>query len=92
MANVHASIKEIRKSAKRRVRNQAVLSELKTLWAKLTKLPSSDAAQAGIVARTLVSKWDRAASAKVVPRERANRKKTRIAHFLAKFQGTPSKK
>ncbi len=85
MANVHAAIKAIRKSTRKQVSNQAVTSELKTLWRKLAQSTSKDAAQAKALAQTLVSQWDRAASAGVVPKGRANRKKARIASFLNKL-------
>ena len=89
MANVHSAIKQIRKDVKKRVRNQTALSELKTLWRKLTTLSSSDAGQAPPLAQQLTSKWDRAASHGVVPKARANRKKARIAEYLKKL--TPSR-
>ena len=83
MANVHAAIKQIRKDAKKRIRNQAVLSELHTLWRKFCQL--SDPAQLQSSAQTLTSKWDRAASQGKVPRGRADRKKARIALHLRRF-------
>lgn len=85
MANVHSAIKQIRKDAKRRLANQAVLSELKTLWKKLTSLSKGDQNQAQLLARKLTSKWDRAVLRGIVPRGRADRKKARIAHFLTKL-------
>ena len=85
MANVHSAIKQIRKDAKKRNRNQARLSELHSLWKKLTLVPKSETAKAKPLAQTLISKWDRAASKGFVPKERANRKKTRIALFLKKL-------
>lgn len=85
MANVHAAIKQIRKDAKRRAQNQAVLSELKTLWSHLTQLPKADSAKAKSVGEGLVSKWDRAVSHGIVPKGRADRKKARIAAFLTKL-------
>jgi len=85
MANVHAAIKQIRKDVRKRERNQATLSELKTLWRKFDSLPANDAKQAPMLARELVSSWDRAASRGIVPVGRADRKKTRIAYRLAKF-------
>jgi small subunit ribosomal protein S20 len=85
MANVHAAIKEIRKSAHKRARNQSATSELKTLWRKLTNLDSKNTAEAKLMAQTLVSKWDRAASRGIVPKGRANRKKARIAALLNKL-------
>ena len=85
MANVHAAIKQIRKDAKKSVRNQAVLSELKTLGNRLWQLPKEEKTKAKPMALELVSKWDRAVSRGIVPKSRANRKKARIAHFLNKL-------
>lgn len=85
MANVHAAIKQIRKDAKKRLRNQAVLSELKTLSKKFPELASKDRAQVESLAQALVSKWDRAVSQGVVPRGRADRKKARIALSVNKL-------
>lgn len=88
MANVHAAIKQIRKDAKRRSRNQAALSELHTLWRKFSKLDRSEASQAEILSRELVSKWDRAVTRGMIPKGRANRKKVRIALHLNRLKKT----
>lgn len=89
MANVHSAIKQIRKDAKKRARNQTALSELRTLWRRLTTLPPAETNQAGPLSHQLVSKWDRAVSRGIVPKARANRKKARIAEYLKKL--TPSR-
>lgn len=86
MANVHAAIKQIRKDARRKIRNQAVLSELHTLWKKFIQLVTSNPGEARTFAQTLTSKWDRAASGGIVPKARANRKKARIASALTASQ------
>ena len=85
MANVHAAIKQIRKDSRKRKQNQAATSELKTLWTNLVHLPQGDTAKAKSWAQNLISKWDRAVSRGVVPKGRADRKKTRIAHFFTRF-------
>ena len=85
MANVHAAIKQIRKDAKRRVSNQAVLTELKTLWRKFSTLSAGEQKQAQPLAQQLTSKWDRAVSRGIVPKGRADRKKARIAFALNKL-------
>lgn len=82
MANVHAAIKEIRKSRRKRLRNMAVLSELHTLWGRFSGALKTDAAQAKALVETLTSKWDRAASKGIVPKGRADRKKARLANLL----------
>ena len=82
MANVHAAIKQIRKDSRKRVRNQAAISELKNFWHELALLPKGEKEKAGTLAQTLISKWDRAVSRGIVPKARANRKKARIASHL----------
>lgn len=82
MANVHAAIKQIRKDARKRVRNQTILSELKTLWTNLVRLPKTESGKAESEAQHLISKWDRAVSRGVIPKGRADRKKARIARLL----------
>ena len=85
MANIHSALKQIRKDARKRERNQTALSELKTLGTKLLRTPKQESAQAKQLAQVLASKWDRAVSRGLVPRGRADRKKSRIAHFLTKL-------
>jgi len=85
MANIHSAIKQIRKDARKRGRNQTAISELKNLGTKLLRTTPQESAQAQTLARELVSKWDRAVSRGLVPRGRADRKKSRIAHLLAKL-------
>lgn len=84
MANLHSAIKQIRKDAKKKIRNQAVLSELHTLWKKFSLLAGTHPQEAQPLGTTLVSKWDRAVSRGIVPKGRANRKKARIAIALKK--------
>lgn len=73
----------MRSDAKKRVRNQALLSELKTLWKKLILL-DKEPAKAEEFSRVLISRYDRAVSRGILPRGRADRKKSRIAEFLKK--------
>lgn len=91
MANLQSSLKSIRSSERKRKRNQSALSELKTLWNQFTQLKESDGDKAKTIAQRLSSRWDRAVSHGVVPRGRADRKKTRIALRLNKFTGSKSK-
>lgn len=84
MANLHSAIKQIRKDAKKRMQNQAVLSELHTLWKKFSALAGTSPKEAEPLGNTLVSKWDRAVSRGIVPKGRANRKKARIANAFQK--------
>ncbi|OQA56092.1 MAG: 30S ribosomal protein S20 [Candidatus Omnitrophica bacterium ADurb.Bin277] len=83
MPNIASAEKRMRSDAKKRAKNQAVLSELKTLSKKLSQL-GTDPEKAQSVARELVSRYDRAVTKGVVPRGRADRRKARIVKFLAK--------
>ena len=74
MPNIKAAIKWTRASAKRRERNLSVNSKLKTL--------SKKAAAAGATvadARNAASAFDKAASRGIIHKNKANRKKSRIA-------------
>ena len=76
-------MKRMRSDAKKRARNQAAVSELKTLSKKLASV--TEAAKAKEIAQSLVSRYDRAVTKGIIPRGRAARRKSRIAKFVAKF-------
>ena len=61
-----------------------VRSELKTLYKKISVLASQDLAKAKEEAKALVSKFDQAARKGIIPKEKANRKKSRLALLLSK--------
>ena len=75
----------MRSDAKKRSRNQSALSELKTLDDNLRRL-DKEPAKAKALAVTVISRYDRAVSKGIIPRGRANRKKSRIAAFLVKIK------
>ncbi len=75
----------MRSDAKKRARNQAAVSELKTLSKKLVALSSTDPAKAKEVGQHLISRYDRAVSKGAIPRGRADRRKSRISAFLSKI-------
>ena len=83
--------KHVRSDAKRRDRNQAALSEIKTIK-KNFRLALIESAEKGKEAGDqLIRRADKAASQGVMPKGRANRIKSRIALAL-KNRGThPSK-
>lgn len=85
MPNIRSAAKRIRSDAKKRAKNLAVLSELKSLSKKLTQL-AADPSKAQAVATLLSSRYDRAVTKGVIARGRANRRKSRIALFLAKIK------
>ena len=79
----------MRSDAKKRDRNQAAVSELKTLSQKLASLKDQPE-KAREVAMRAISRYDRAVNRGIIPRGRADRRKSRIALFLAKLE--PAKK
>ena len=85
MPNIRSAAKRIRSDAKKRAKNMAVLSELKSLSKKLAQL-ASEPEKAAATAATLVSRYDHAVTKGVIPAGRANRRKSRIALFLAKLK------
>jgi small subunit ribosomal protein S20 len=85
MPNIQSAMKRMRSDAAKRARNAAVLSELKTLDKKLLAL-AQDPAKAEPLARFMAARYDRAVSRGIIPQGRADRKKSRIAKFIAKIK------
>jgi len=85
MPNIASAAKRIRSDAKKRAKNQAVVSELKTMSKKLAQL-ATEPEKAKALAATLTAHYDRAVSSGVIPRGRADRRKSRITAFLAKLK------
>ena len=80
MAIKHAALKQQRKDRKRRSRNQAIRSELKTLAKRFATLVTTQKMdEARVLLRALASKFDRAASKKIIHRNTAARYKSRLA-------------
>ncbi len=88
MPNIKSAIKRMRSDARKRERNQATLSELKTLEKNMRKNASDNPSKAKEIGQRLISRFDRAVTRGIVPRGRADRKKSRVTVFLAKL---PSK-
>ena len=79
----HAALKQIRKDRKRRQRNQALRSELKTLTKRfLTLLKERKLDEASQLVRVVTQRYDRAASARVVHPNTAARYKSRLMQRL----------
>jgi small subunit ribosomal protein S20 len=84
MANLPAAKKSIRQDKKRRLRNLAMKSELKTLMKSLNALINANKPQeAAKVLSSLMSKLDKAAKRKIIKRHTADRKKSRISRKIA---------
>lgn len=82
-----AAIKELRKSKKRQLRNIRVTSELKTLNKKFLNLVGEkNIEQAKEVLDQLIVKLDKAAAKKIIHKNKASRKKSRLMHRLKKAQ------
>lgn len=87
MANLPTAKKSIRKDRKRRLRNVAVKSELKTLIKKLNELISSNKGdEAKNMLSVVMSKLDKAAKKDVIKRYNADRKKSRLSLKVAKLK------
>lgn len=91
MANTRSAQKRIRSDAKKRARNQATLSELKTLSKKLGAM-KDDPAKAREFSRRVISRFDSAVTRGVIPKARADRKKSRIEKFLARLEQAKAEK
>ncbi len=86
----HAALKQIRKDHKRRERNQAMRSELRTLTKRLVSLLTSqklDEARAQM--QLLAKKYDHAASKGIVHPNTAARYKSRLTRQLNKRAAAP---
>ncbi|MBI3316391.1 MAG: 30S ribosomal protein S20 [Candidatus Omnitrophica bacterium] len=82
MPNIRSAEKRMRSDAKKRITNLACISELKTLGDRLKKM-AGEPAKARELAVKVISRYDRAVSRGIIPRGRADRKKSRIAKFLS---------
>ena len=84
MPNIQSAAKRMRSDLKKHLKNQAVLSELHTLYKRLAEDVKADPKLAPEKARILVSKLDKAVTQGIIPHGRADRKKSRIAKLLNK--------
>ena len=84
MPNIPSAAKRMRSDFKKHQTNQAVLSELHTLYKKLAEEVKQDSKVGIEQARVLVSKLDKAVTSGIIPHGRADRKKARIAKLLNK--------
>lgn len=81
MANIKSQIKRIRTNEKRRQRNLAVKSELKTLVRKTREAVEAGDKEAAIEALRVASrKLDKAVSKGVIHRNQAANRKSKLAH------------
>ena len=84
MANIKSQMKRIRTNEKRRVRNQAVKSELKTLVRKTREAVDAGDAEAAEAALKVASrKLDKAVSKGVIHKNQAANRKSKLAQRVA---------
>ncbi|MBL8930915.1 MAG: 30S ribosomal protein S20 [Kineosporiaceae bacterium] len=84
MANIKSQIKRIETNEKRRLRNKAVKSELKTAVRAFREAAAAgDAAAAGTALATASRKLDKAASKGVIHRNQAANRKSAMAKKAA---------
>jgi len=87
MASHASALKKNRQDQKRRIRNRAHASRLRTQMKKIQEaLQSGDAAAATVLMKDTVSLVDRTAKHRVIHRNAASRTKSRLARALAKIQ------
>jgi small subunit ribosomal protein S20 len=91
MPNSPSAIKRMRSDARKAELNKTALSELKTLDNRLRRL-ADNPEEAKKTALRAVSRYDRAVSRGIIPRGRADRKKSRIAAFIANISQSKSSK
>ncbi len=77
-----SAVKRMRSDERKYLRNQIVRSELKTIFKKVSILITQDLEKAREEIRSLVSKFDKAVKKGIIPKEKANRKKSRLAALL----------
>jgi small subunit ribosomal protein S20 len=83
MAKTRSAAKQARASLRRRARNKSILSRLHTMEGKFLALVSAKkSAEAQTTYQMLSSALDKAAKVKVIHRNNAARKKSRLAAHL----------
>ena len=88
----HAALKQIRKDIKRRQRNQALRSGLKTVTKQLvTLLKAQRLDEARTLLRQVAKKYDRAASKGVIHRNTAARYKSRLTRRVIRQPSSAEK-
>ncbi len=84
MANIRSSKKDIRRTEKRTLANQAVKSRVRTLRKKvLTAIEAGDVASANASLSEFASASDKAAKTKVIHKNTSSRLKSRLAQKIS---------
>ncbi|MDQ6696569.1 MAG: 30S ribosomal protein S20 [Actinomycetota bacterium] len=90
MANIKSQIKRNRQNEKRRVRNKAVRSELKTRTKQALATGGQDTEQAAGAVRLAMKRIDKAAANNVIHKNAAARRKSRLMRRLNTQAAAPS--
>ena len=85
MANIKSQIKRNKQNEKRRLRNKAVRSQLRTRIKQAEGSLGTENADA--LVRTAISKIDRAASTGIIHKNAAARRKSRLMQRIARLAG-----
>jgi len=83
VANIKSQIKRNKQNEKRRLRNKAVRSELKTRTKVATTAAEEGAENADELARLAIKRLDKAAAKGVIHKNQAARRKSRLVKRLA---------
>lgn len=87
MPNTKSAERRVRSNARKRMRNRAIKSRLHTLEKKYTEFVAAKKKDEAVAALRLVaSALDKAAKTGVIPKRRADRKKSRLALRLNTLQ------
>ena len=89
MANLKASIKDIRKSAKRTLYNKRVKRKTKDALKRINDLINSKEIKAKDLLPRVSKLLDKAAKKNIIKKETAARKKSRIARRLLRISKSP---
>jgi small subunit ribosomal protein S20 len=88
VANIKSQIKRNRQNEKRRVRNKAVRSELRTRTKNAVAAAEAGGEELVEATRLAIKKLDKAASKGVIHKNQAARRKSRLLAQIAKAQST----
>jgi len=93
MANTRSAAKQARASLRRQANNKSIKSRLHTLEKKfLAAVAAKNAAEASALYRLLSSALDKAAKTRVIHRNNASRKKSRLSARLKTTATTTEKR
>ncbi len=90
MANIKSQIKRNRQNEKRRVRNKAVRSELRTRTKRAVTSAEAGAEDSAEALRLAVTRIDKAAAQGVIHKNQASNRKSRLMRRIAKLEAEAS--